>query len=67
MEHPITECITGLDLVEQMIRVAKGYQLQHTQEDIPINGWAIECRVYAEVGVCVSVCVCAPVMVTEIT
>ncbi|XP_035771470.1 propionyl-CoA carboxylase alpha chain, mitochondrial-like [Neolamprologus brichardi] len=48
VEHPITECITGLDLVEQMIRVAKGYQLQHTQEDIPINGWAIECRVYAE-------------------
>ncbi|KAL3972509.1 serine/threonine-protein kinase NIM1 [Sarotherodon galilaeus] len=48
VEHPITECITGLDLVEQMIRVAKGYQLQHTQDDIPINGWAIECRVYAE-------------------
>ncbi|XP_063347751.1 propionyl-CoA carboxylase alpha chain, mitochondrial [Pelmatolapia mariae] len=48
VEHPITECITGLDLVEQMIRVAKGYQLQHTQEDIPINGWAVECRVYAE-------------------
>lgn len=51
MEHPITECITGLDLVEQMIRVAKGYQLQHKQEDIPINGWAIESRVYAEVCV----------------
>lgn len=49
MEHPITECITGLDLVEQMIRVAKGYQLQHTQKDIPITGWAIESRVYAEV------------------
>ncbi|KAI3362903.1 hypothetical protein L3Q82_011500, partial [Scortum barcoo] len=48
VEHPITECITGLDLVEQMIRVAKGYQLQHKQEDIPINGWAIESRVYAE-------------------
>uniref|UniRef100_A0A3Q0S6R7 Propionyl-CoA carboxylase subunit alpha n=1 Tax=Amphilophus citrinellus TaxID=61819 RepID=A0A3Q0S6R7_AMPCI len=48
VEHPITECITGLDLVEQMIRVAKGYQLQHTQEDIPIDGWAVECRVYAE-------------------
>lgn len=50
MEHPITECITGLDLVEQMIRVAKGYRLQHKQEDIPINGWAIESRVYAEVS-----------------
>ncbi|CAN9500126.1 unnamed protein product [Ophioblennius macclurei] len=48
VEHPITECITGLDLVEQMIRVAKGYKLQHQQKDIPINGWAIESRVYAE-------------------
>uniref|UniRef100_A0A674N1F7 Propionyl-CoA carboxylase alpha chain, mitochondrial n=1 Tax=Takifugu rubripes TaxID=31033 RepID=A0A674N1F7_TAKRU len=48
VEHPITECITGLDLVEQMIRVAKGYRLNHKQEDIPINGWAIESRVYAE-------------------
>ncbi|XP_061692743.1 propionyl-CoA carboxylase alpha chain, mitochondrial isoform X1 [Syngnathoides biaculeatus] len=48
VEHPITECITGLDLVEQMIRVAKGYQLQLKQEDIPINGWAFESRVYAE-------------------
>eukprot|EP00064_Thunnus_orientalis_P016184 superscaffoldBa00003153_g16247 len=52
VEHPITECITGLDLVEQMIRVAKGYQLQHKQEDVPINGWAFESRVYAEVCVC---------------
>ncbi|CAJ1066531.1 propionyl-CoA carboxylase alpha chain%2C mitochondrial [Xyrichtys novacula] len=48
VEHPITECITGLDLVEQMIRVAKGYALKQKQEDIPINGWAIESRVYAE-------------------
>ncbi|KAG7272444.1 hypothetical protein CRUP_031371 [Coryphaenoides rupestris] len=48
VEHPITEYITGLDLVQQMIRVAKGYPLLHTQEDIPINGWAIESRVYAE-------------------
>uniref|UniRef100_A0A4W4F163 Propionyl-CoA carboxylase alpha chain, mitochondrial n=1 Tax=Electrophorus electricus TaxID=8005 RepID=A0A4W4F163_ELEEL len=48
VEHPITECITGLDLVQQMIRIAKGYKLQHKQEDIPINGWAIESRVYAE-------------------
>ncbi|XP_034156088.2 propionyl-CoA carboxylase alpha chain, mitochondrial [Pangasianodon hypophthalmus] len=48
VEHPITECITGLDLVQQMIRIAKGYELKHKQEDIPINGWAIESRVYAE-------------------
>ncbi|XP_060681830.1 propionyl-CoA carboxylase alpha chain, mitochondrial isoform X1 [Hemiscyllium ocellatum] len=48
VEHPVTECITGLDLVQEMIRVAKGYQLCHKQADIPINGWAIECRVYAE-------------------
>ncbi|MGH0143006.1 UNVERIFIED_CONTAM: hypothetical protein FKN15_037426 [Acipenser sinensis] len=48
VEHPITECITGLDLVQEMIRVAKGYSLRHKQADIPINGWAIESRVYAE-------------------
>ncbi|XP_075708567.1 propionyl-CoA carboxylase alpha chain, mitochondrial isoform X2 [Rhinoderma darwinii] len=48
VEHPITECITGLDLVEEMIRVAKGYSLRYNQADVPINGWAVECRVYAE-------------------
>ncbi|XP_075446889.1 propionyl-CoA carboxylase alpha chain, mitochondrial [Ascaphus truei] len=48
VEHPITECITGLDLVQEMIRVAKGYSLGRKQADIPINGWAVECRVYAE-------------------
>ncbi|XP_075056067.1 propionyl-CoA carboxylase alpha chain, mitochondrial [Mixophyes fleayi] len=48
VEHPITECITGLDLVQEMIRVAKGYTLGRKQADIPINGWAVECRVYAE-------------------
>ncbi|XP_018432126.1 PREDICTED: propionyl-CoA carboxylase alpha chain, mitochondrial isoform X1 [Nanorana parkeri] len=48
VEHPITECITGLDLVQEMIRVAKGYPLKHKQADVPINGWAVECRVYAE-------------------
>uniref|UniRef100_A0A671SXS8 Propionyl-CoA carboxylase alpha chain, mitochondrial n=1 Tax=Sinocyclocheilus anshuiensis TaxID=1608454 RepID=A0A671SXS8_9TELE len=50
VEHPITECITGLDLVQQMILIAKGYKLQQKQSDIPINGWAIESRVYAEVN-----------------
>lgn len=48
VEHPVTECITGIDLVEQMIRVAAGEKLALKQEDITINGWAIENRVYAE-------------------
>jgi len=48
VEHPVTEAITGIDLVEQMIRVAYGDKLSITQDDIGINGWAIENRVYAE-------------------
>ncbi len=48
VEHPVTECITGLDLVEQMIRVAAGEPLAFTQEQIPRKGWAIECRINAE-------------------
>lgn len=48
VEHAITECITGVDIVEQMIRVAAGLPLTVTQDDIKINGWAIEARVYAE-------------------
>jgi len=48
VEHPITECITGVDLVHQMIRAAYGHPLMLTQDDIGINGWAIENRVYAE-------------------
>jgi propionyl-CoA carboxylase alpha chain len=48
VEHPVTECITGIDLVEQMIRVAAGEKLAMTQDDIGIDGWAIENRVYAE-------------------
>jgi propionyl-CoA carboxylase alpha chain len=48
VEHPVTEEITGLDLVEQMIRVAAGEKLSFTQADVKINGWAIENRVYAE-------------------
>ena len=48
VEHPVTELITGFDLVEQMIRVAAGEKLALTQEDIGINGWALENRLYAE-------------------
>jgi propionyl-CoA carboxylase alpha chain len=48
VEHPVTECITGLDLVEQMIRVAAGEKLGFRQQDIARNGWAIECRINAE-------------------
>jgi propionyl-CoA carboxylase alpha chain len=48
VEHPVTEAITGIDLVEQMIRVAAGEKLELTQNDIKIDGWAIENRVYAE-------------------
>ena len=48
VEHPVTELITGVDLVEQMIRVANGEPLSITQDDVKINGWAIENRLYAE-------------------
>jgi propionyl-CoA carboxylase alpha chain len=48
VEHPVTELITGVDLVEQMIRVAAGEKLSITQDDVGINGWAIENRLYAE-------------------
>ncbi len=48
VEHPVTEAITGIDLVEQMLRVAAGEKLSITQDDVKINGWAIENRVYAE-------------------
>jgi len=48
VEHPITEATTGVDLVHQMIRVAKGHKLRFSQKDIGIKGWAIESRVYAE-------------------
>ena len=48
VEHPVTEMITGIDLIEQQIRVANGEKLAIKQKDIKLNGWAIECRVNAE-------------------
>jgi len=48
VEHPVTESITGIDLVEQMIRVAAGEKLPFTQDQIPRRGWSIECRINAE-------------------
>jgi propionyl-CoA carboxylase alpha chain len=48
VEHPVTECITGVDLVELMIRVAAGEQLPITQDQVQRNGWAMECRINAE-------------------
>ncbi|MSP35997.1 MAG: acetyl/propionyl/methylcrotonyl-CoA carboxylase subunit alpha [Limnohabitans sp.] len=48
VEHPVTEAITGIDLVEMMIRVANGEKLSMTQADVKRNGWAIECRINAE-------------------
>ncbi|WP_022721965.1 acetyl/propionyl/methylcrotonyl-CoA carboxylase subunit alpha [Rhodopseudomonas sp. B29] len=48
VEHPVTEMVTGIDLVEQMIRVAAGEKLKLAQKDITLKGWAVESRVYAE-------------------
>ncbi|PIR39272.1 MAG: acetyl-CoA carboxylase biotin carboxylase subunit [Alphaproteobacteria bacterium CG11_big_fil_rev_8_21_14_0_20_39_49] len=48
VEHPVTEYVTGLDLVEQMINIAYGKKLELKQEDVKLNGWAIESRIYAE-------------------
>ena len=48
VEHPVTELVTGIDLVEQMIRVASGEKLSIKQGDVALNGWAVETRVYAE-------------------
>ena len=48
VEHPVTELVTGIDLVEQMIRIAAGERLSITQPAVSLNGWAIEARIYAE-------------------
>jgi acetyl-CoA carboxylase biotin carboxylase subunit len=48
VEHPVTEMVTGIDIVKEQIRVARGRQLGYAQADMKINGWAIECRINAE-------------------
>ncbi len=48
VEHPVTEFITGIDIVKEQIRIARGRPIRYTQEDIKINGWSIECRINAE-------------------
>ncbi len=48
VEHPITEEVTGVDIVKEQIRIARGRPLKHKQDDIRMNGWALECRINAE-------------------
>jgi len=48
VEHPVTEMVTGVDIVKEQIRIARGRQLRYAQEDISLKGWAIECRINAE-------------------
>jgi acetyl-CoA carboxylase, biotin carboxylase subunit len=48
VEHPVTELVTGVDLVREQLRIASGRKLGYRQEDVPFNGWAIECRIAAE-------------------
>ena len=48
VEHPITELVTGVDIVKEQIRIARGRQLPFTQDEITMNGWAMECRINAE-------------------
>ncbi len=48
VEHPVTELVTGVDIVKEQIRIARGRKLRYTQADVKLNGWAIECRINAE-------------------
>ncbi len=48
VEHPVTEFVTGIDIVKEQIRIARGRPMRFTQEDVKMNGWAIECRINAE-------------------
>jgi acetyl-CoA carboxylase biotin carboxylase subunit len=48
VEHPVTEMVTGVDIVKEQIRIARGRKLRYTQSDLALNGWALECRINAE-------------------
>lgn len=48
VEHPVTEMITGIDLIQQQLKIASGEKLSYEQSDVKINGWSIECRINAE-------------------
>lgn len=48
VEHPVTELVTGIDIVKEQIRIARGRPMRYTQKDVHLNGWAIECRINAE-------------------
>ena len=48
VEHPVTEMVTGIDIVKEQLRIASGRKLRYSQEDVKLNGWAIECRILAE-------------------
>ena len=48
VEHPVTEAITGIDIVKEQLRIARGRRLSYSQEDVKLAGWAIECRINAE-------------------
>jgi acetyl/propionyl-CoA carboxylase alpha subunit len=48
VEHPVTELITGIDIVQEQMRIARGRKLRFAQEDVKVSGWAIECRINAE-------------------
>ena len=48
VEHPVTEMVTGIDIVKEQLRIARGRKMRYTQDDIQFSGWAIECRVNAE-------------------
>ena len=48
VEHPVTELVTGVDIVKEQLRIARGRKLRYTQDDIRLNGWAVECRINAE-------------------